>query len=215
MTPELRKEASELRLHKRGIRINVQLHVIESDDEVVLRSVDALIDRLLALWLVADAAQARVLTPARAMAEAHDLQRLLSREEAAFLSDNTPDEATWHHFASASEALYFLAWCGGLLSDIQVSAKPSNMKALARYFPAALQDRSVLHRAVRLRPKAQILDWCDFLYRLHWAVRHAQLTNKACPPNVHSAQVREWHRAVNWLCAYEEEDDWDRVSTET
>ena len=33
MTPELRKEASELQLHKRGIRINVQLHVIEADEE--------------------------------------------------------------------------------------------------------------------------------------------------------------------------------------
>jgi hypothetical protein len=46
-------------------------------------------------------------------------------------------------------------------------------------------------------------------------VRHSQLTGRACPASINAVTVREWHQAVNWICQYEEENDWDKVSTET
>ena len=48
-SPEIRKELSELTLHKRGIRLNLQLPTIESEDEIRLRSVEEIHQRLLAL----------------------------------------------------------------------------------------------------------------------------------------------------------------------
>jgi hypothetical protein len=27
--------------------------------------------------------------------------------------------------------------------------------------------------------------------------------------------VHEWHKVVNWLIRYDDENDWDKVSTET
>jgi hypothetical protein len=59
------------------------------------------------------------------------------------------------------------------------------------------------------------MDYSDLLYRLHWEVRHSQLTGRPCPASVNADTVREWHQAVNWICQYEEENDWDLVSTET
>jgi hypothetical protein len=215
MMPELRKEASELQLHKRGIRINVQLHVIESEEEVTLRSSDELIDRMMALWLVTSAAQTGQLAPYRRLVEMHHLQHVLSADETAFLFASANADAAFHRFSSCTEALYFLAWCAGLVDDMQVSAKPSNLKKVSYYFPAAFKDITALRVAVQVRSKSKVLDWCDLLYRMHWAVRHAQLTQKSCPLNVNANQVREWHRAVNWMCCYEEIDDWDQVSIET
>lgn len=215
MTPELRKEASELQLHKRGIRINLQLPVIESDEEVRLRSADELIDRMMALWLVASAAQSGQIEPYRSLVEIHHLQPILSASEAAFLFASDNDASALHRFQSCAEALYFLAWCAGLVDELQVSVKPSNLKKIAHYFPTAFHDGSSLRAALRMRSKSKVLDWCDLLYRMHWAVRHAQLTQKLSPPNVNADQVREWHRAVNWMCCYEEMDDWDQVSIET
>jgi hypothetical protein len=46
------KELSELTLHKRGIRINLQLPLIESEDEIQPRSNDEVFQRLVALTAI-------------------------------------------------------------------------------------------------------------------------------------------------------------------
>lgn len=222
MNPEQRKEASELQLHKRGIRINVQLHVIESDEEVSLRSRQEVWQRLLALWAVASAAQARDCQPFRHYLEAHQLMSILSAREQAFLCSLAPSEADYQEFSQRSEALYFLAWCAGLTDKISVAATPSNLKNILKQFPLsypATQEAPAapdqLSAALRLRSKSAIMDWSDLLYRLHWEVRHSQLTGRPCPASVNASAVREWHQTANWICQYEEENNWDLVSTET
>lgn len=69
--------------------------------------------------------------------------------------------------------------------------------------------------ACHLRPKAEILARADLLYRLHWAVRNAQYPQTAPPVGVNGGVVQEWHRAVNWVIRYNDEDNWDHVGTDT
>jgi hypothetical protein len=224
MTPELRKEASELQLHKRGIRINVQLHVIEADEEVKLRSKQEVEARLWALWAVSQAGASDNPTITRAIHEylrQHGLLEALSAQESDFLSHRSEPAERRHMFRERLHAFHFLAWCAGLLDKIDLSTKPINSAPLLPYFPA-ISDSKVereaalpLTDAIKLRRKDVIMDWSDLLYRLHWAVRHAQLSNKPSPGNIDSAMVREWHQAVNWMCCYDDESDWDKVSTET
>jgi hypothetical protein len=215
MNPEQRKEASELQLHKRGIRINVQLHVIESDEEVTLRSPEQLLQRLLALWAVVSAAQARDCTAMRAYLSTHQLESCLSVQEHAFIFATSPSEAQFQTFSERQEAWYFLAWCAGLTDKIAVAATPSNLKNFSKLFPHAQEAPDKLNAALKPRSKSAIMDYSDLLYRLHWEVRHSQLTGRACPASINAVTVREWHQAVNWICQYEEEHDWDKVSTET
>ncbi|MFZ6748967.1 DUF4272 domain-containing protein [Undibacterium sp. Ren11W] len=215
MNPEQRKEASELQLHKRGIRINVQLHVIESDEEVTLRKPDQLLARMLALWAVSTAAQARDCLPMRAYLATYQLESCLSAQESAFLFGAAPDEASYLQFAQSQEALYFLAWCAGLSDKIAVPATSSNLKPVLKFFPYALEAPDKLQAAIRPRSKSAIMDWSDLLYRLHWEVRHTQLTGRPCPASIDATVIKQWHQAVNWICQYEEENDWDKVSTET
>jgi hypothetical protein len=219
MSPEQRKEASELQLHKRGIRINVQLHVIESDEEVTLRSSDEVLQRLIALWAVSSAALARDCASFRSYLETHQMTAFLSRQEQAFLFAAAPTEQQFTQFSSRQESLYFLAWCAGLTEKITLTAVPSNLKNILKLFPhnvdATSETPIKLTAAIRLRRKDVIMDYSDLLYRLHWEVRHSQLTGRPCPASVNADTVREWHQAVNWICQYEEENDWDLVSTET
>jgi Domain of unknown function (DUF4272) len=219
MNPEQRKEASELQLHKRGIRINVQLHVIESDEEVTLRSGDALFQRLIALWAVSSAAQVRDCRRFHDYLDRHQLMVFLSAQERAFLREETPTQEQYQQFAARQESLYFLAWCAGLTEKIAVAATSSSLKNILKLFPhnveASTEAPDKLAAAIRLRRKDVIMDWSDLLYRLHWEVRHSQLTGRPCPASVNADTVREWHQAVNWICQYEEENDWDLVSTET
>jgi hypothetical protein len=215
MSPEQRKEASELQLHKRGIRINVQLHVIESDEEVTLRSGDEVLQRLIALWAVSSAAQTRDCARFRAYLDTHNMASFLSTQEQAFLFAATPSEEQFKQFSLRQESLYFLAWCAGLTEKITLSAAPSNLKNITKLFPNESEAPSKLTAAIGLRRKDVIMDNSDLLYRLHWEVRHSQLTGRPCPASVNADTVREWHQAVNWICQYEEENDWDLVSTET
>jgi hypothetical protein len=227
MTPELRKEASELQLHKRGIRINVQLHVIEADEEITLRSKQEVEARLWALWAVSQAAASE--NPEQALAiydylGQHGLLEVLSAQESAFLSQQSDHADSAEHrqmFRERLHAFHFLAWCAGLLDKIDLSSKPINSETILRHFPTISASGEMsktampLADAIKLRRKDVIMDWSDLLYRLHWAVRHAQLNDKSSPGNIDNAMVREWHQAVNWMCHYDDESDWDKVSTET
>ena len=228
MTPELRKEASELQLHKRGIRINVQLHVIEADEEVKLRSESELAQRLIGLWAVSQAAHSGHYVELHNFLQVHALMHALSAEESSFLHDYADNSELSDHrvqaFQNRLHAFHFLAWCAGLLDKIDLGNKPILTDKILSYFPAlntlnhaqGAPDILVqIKSALKARRKDVIMDWADLLYRLHWAVRHAQLNHKPCPGNINPEMVREWHQAVNWMCNYDDENDWDKVSTET
>ncbi|MFZ6757524.1 DUF4272 domain-containing protein [Undibacterium sp. Ji50W] len=215
MSPEQRKEASELELHKRGIRINVQLHVIESDEEVELRTPDEVMQRMLALWSVTGAATGGDVVRYRNYLESHGLTTCLSAQEYAFLCSDEPSEELRAQCAQRQESLYFLAWATGLTDKLAVPTQAANLKQVLKFFPHAMEAPERLQAALKPRRKGQVLDWSDLLYRLHWAVRHAHITGRDAPGNLNADAVREWHQAANWLCQYEEENDWDKVSTET
>lgn len=215
MSPEQRKEASELELHKRGIRINVQLHVIESDDEVVLRAHEQVLQRLLALWAVSSVAQGGDVAHYREYMAVHKLEDSLSAQEQAFLNAGQVDDELRQSFVGRAESLYFLCWAAGLTDKIAVPTQPASLRQVLKFFPQAMEAPEKLQATLKIRNKSRLLDWSDLLYRLHWTVRHAHLTGRAAPGNLNAVAVREWHQAVNWICQYEEEDDWDKVSTET
>jgi hypothetical protein len=215
MSPEQRKVISETRLHKRGIRLNLQLPEIETNEEVQLRSADQLLRRLVALWIVAGAASSGDIARFRAYVTYHAIESWLSTQEYAFLWNDAPDETDIHRFTWRREALFFLAWCAGLIKAIDIPSGVSSIAAITALFPQGMEEPDELKNAIRIRTKDTIMDWADLLYRLHWAVRHASLIGKPSPANLDGAVVREWHQAANWMIGYEEEDDWDLVGTDT
>ncbi|MFZ6644918.1 DUF4272 domain-containing protein [Undibacterium sp. TJN25] len=228
MTPENRKTNSETLLHKRGIRINLQLPLTESDEEVKLRSSDDVLLRIVALWCVSGAAEAILASDSTGLERfrnyivQRDIAGWLSAREHAFLFGAAPegDEGMRQCavFAQCRESMFFLGWCAGLVKKIDLPGGPSSLKALLALLPQQMDAQDPLARlqqAVRLRPKREILGWVDLLYRLHWAVRHANLIGKTVPGSLDAAVVQEWHHAVNWIIGYDDEDDWDLVGTDT
>lgn len=215
MTPEQRKEYSELQLHKLGVRINLQLHVIEADDEVQLRSVDEVFGRLCALCSVYQILEGRSAEEVWEWLRTKSIAPFLSQTERAIVFVGAPESLNKSNLLEVGEALYFLAWSLGLVETLKISARASSSQKMNDMMHAIFSHIDEVRAKVRLRPKAVILDWSDLLYRLHWAMRHAQLTQRAYPPNVNLVAIQQWHKVVNWLCRYDDEDDWDRVSTET
>ncbi len=117
-SPELRKELSELVLHKRGIRINLQLSLIESEDEISLRSANALAQRLTALRLIrqfslSGSTQQTIL---RNDIQAKQLNDCFSVNEQQYIFGTSPNnpENTQDLLGMNGEALRFLLWASGL-----------------------------------------------------------------------------------------------------
>ena len=67
--------------------------------------------------------------------------------------------------------------------------------------------------SAKLRNIEAILDETDKIYRIHWAVRDAQLNKKTVPAKLDSGVVVERHYALNWLIWYA--DEWDEITTDT
>lgn len=215
MNSEQRKTASETLLHKRGIRLNLGLPEIETNEEVQLRSSEAVLRRLIALWAVAGTAAEPASMRFRDYVLHHDIASWLSAAERAFILTDARTEQDCLPFYGKRECLFFLAWSAGLVKRIDIPSGPSNLAPVLQLFPREMEAPAALQAALQIRSKNAIMDWADLLYRLHWAVRHAALIGKENPAGLDGGVVREWHQAVNWMIAYDEEDDWDRVQTDT
>jgi len=215
MTPQDRKASSESKLRALAVPVNEQLPMIEAEQEVELRSLDEVLRRLVALRVVVDKAFLGAKSETSSYIVAHDMLPWLSAVERAFLLDQSPSKRDGIHFSWQLEALYFVAWCAGLLECSEVPNEESSVKPILHLFPVGAEQPDRLRSAIRLRDKSTVLDRADLLYRLHWAVRNAKLAGSQAPKGIDGGVVQEWHRAVNWMIRYDAEDDWDQVGTDT
>jgi len=211
MTPQSRKARSELRLAAHGIAVNEALPPIASDTDVVLRSHDEVLARLVALWAVVGKAMIGKESRHAGYIINHKMQPWLSTSERKFILDKQPSKRDVVHFSWQIESLFFVAWCAGLLDADEIPVSESSVQPILALFPqvAELPDR--LRSAICIRPLPDIVDRADLLYRLHWAVRD----DAARCADVDGGVVQEWRRAVNWMLRYQGEDDWDKVATDT
>lgn len=215
MTPEERKSSSEQFLRKHSITAYAALPLIESEHEVRLRSPDELLRRIIALWAVVGTAFLKQTNHFRDYVLHQGIQSWLSERELAFLLSDDRSERDYIQFGWRLEALYFLAWCAGLIEEVDIPTRESSVEGIMHYFPVDMEEPTNLKSTIRLRGKREILDWADRLYRLHWVVRDARLNDKPVPANVVGGAVQEWHQAVNWVTNYGDEDNWDHIGTDT
>ena len=209
MNPEARKLQSETKLRAAGIPVNEQLPPRAPDDSVTLRSSEEVLRRLVALWAVVGKAMIGKESGFAAYIVRHKLQDWLSAAERKFILDKRPPARDNIHFSWQLESLFFIAWCAGLLEADEIPESELSIEPIMGLFPQAGELPERLLAAMTVRPKSDIIDRADLLYRLHWAVREDE------PAAIDAAVVQEWHRAVNWMLRHEGEDDWDKVGTGT
>jgi len=215
MTPADLKAASEQLLRGRGIPVNAHLPCIEAEEIIQIRSVEDVLQRMIALWAVAGTAFNKDSNEFRDYVDRNGIQSWLTTRERKFmLADKRPKRESLQ-LSWRLEALYFLAWCAGLVGEIAIPTSQSNLDEVVHLFPSESDAPSVLARHIVLRPKIEIVAWADLLYRLHWAVRDAHLNGGEVPGGLVAGTVYEWHYAVNWITSYQGEDDWDHIGTDT
>jgi hypothetical protein len=212
MNPESRKAKTEALLQEEGVPFLPSLPCIESEEETELRSPEEVGIRIACLYAVVGAAMEGDPSDYKTYLGEHDLWNQVSPDEKSFLSSDCSDRQSVVNFTWRSEAMFLLMWAGGLFKGLPLPRREADTGEIVSKYPTGSPWPFI--RELRLRPKDQILDASDLIYRLHWATDQARLEGKPAPAELHPGVVQEWHHAINWLTRYEDQD-WDDVTTDT
>jgi hypothetical protein len=207
-----RKIQSENQLKKLGVPINENLPLTESESEVIVRTKEEIIDRIIALTIVS----------AKVMGASNDeigefigifkANEMFTDDEKEFIVKKSPKQSDLITYSWKIECIWVLLWSINLLEDLGIPINTCDVDLV--YETVLNSTKEDLMNKSTLRATNDILDNLDFIYRSHWAVRDAQLKDSQIPSNFDEGVVYERHYTFNWLVNYLE-DEWDDVSTDT
>lgn len=206
-----RKQSSIAFLNSKGIHTIDHLPFRESEEDVVLRSKQEIIDRVYALTLYAAYGEGvpkpnlmKVVEDKKVNSFTSFEQSVLNKEE---LTDQDKANCTWRY-----ESLQVLLWALGKVEPLIYPSAICNVKEMvASIIPVS---RAEFENSCQLKSKKEILDELDKTYRMNWACVNARVTGKEVGGNISSSIIYERHYALNWLVKYMNQE-WDNVTTET
>ena len=207
-----RKILNETLIREKGIKVNRFLPVIESEDEVVVRTPLEIAERVVVLSIVNGYAN-----------DFYDAEKTIDILKGIGQWENTTDKEkdliqnptdekksreTWK-----CEGIWVLLWALKIHDDL---GEPGNMCDLGNI----QKDKYPLHNLKTFidehnvaRSKKEIIDAADLYYRLDWAAVDLRLKGMQMG-NINPGVVYERHYALNWLINYQGQD-WDNVSCDT
>ena len=146
--------------------------------------------------------------------EGYGADAFFSPDERAYLDDPESDEKTQIQYAWQYENLWVMEWALGFTDDLfwptHICDVPESSRIMREH-----PTMEELTAAARLRPRAELLDQADLIYRLHWACVDARVMGMPAPQELEEGVVMERHRALFWLAGCDEMCPWDDVDLST
>lgn len=197
-------------LQAQGVPVNPHLPMIESEAEVSIRSAREAADRLLALTVVAVKGEGLEQRLINEIVDERGVRLLFTPAELAFIDNPNPSLHDRTQFSWRYEAAWVLFWALGCEDPL---GRPDRICDVPR-LTATVRDEPDL-ACHGLCSTNDILNEADLIYRYHWAVRQAGLDGNPPPAALDPGVVMERHHALNWLIGYDDNADWDDVTTNT
>ena len=214
LNPQLRKAKTEAFLQKEGIPFLPSLPCVESDASTYLRSVEEVGIRIACLFCIIGCAFESDVRVYEKYLREHNLWDHLTPIEVSFLSNAARNPQTTIDLTWRCEALFLLMWAVHLFDTLPMPCDQTNNSEIISRFPGVDTSPWPFIHDLQLRPKAELLDASDLIYRLHWATRNAQLQGESPPAELVLGVIQEWHHAINWITRYSDQE-WDSVTTDT
>lgn len=190
-----------------GYPVNEALPLL--DESVIIRTVDDIVDRLLAMLCVAACAYGFDNQKAANWLRRETTVDLLTDAERRFLQTQAGDRRT---FMAQIEGLWALAWSIRSESSLDFGT-PCPQDFVTRLPDLKGNGSSVSFRdAANVRPLSEIVSASDLAYCLHWAIRDTQLRNAKLPGKGNEYVIVERRRALAWLLT---EEPWDEITLDT
>ena len=146
--------------------------------------------------------------------ESYGAEKFFSPDEKAYLDDPDSTEQTQIQYAWQYENLWVMEWALGLTDDLFWPTRICDVPGTVRLLKDC-QTMEDLLAAAKLRPRKELLDQADLIYRLHWACVDARVMNMPAPQELEEGVVMERHRALFWLAGCDEMCPWDEVDLST
>ena len=218
-TPQQRKEQSIEILKHRDIPYIDWLPMIESVEDVEVRTAESIAQRAIAcLWVIQvacdidngkynDEIKDFVLN---VLAKMQVMDALTENEKAILHEDVSQQDVinmVWKY-----EAYWVLLWALGIVEELNY---PENIVDCDFAIQAVVSAKTFeeFMAKVKLRDIEEILDQADLIYRYDWACVNVRLKQEQAPAQLNSAVVVERHGALNWLI--QSDSDWDHPNVST
>ena len=203
---EERKQQSIALLKEQGVPYIEHLPVIETADNVRLRSAEEIARRaiccLITIQLACDIQNQQDVEDSRLF-----MTGLLDRF-------GTSTEQDWVNMVWKYEAYWPLIWALGLVDSLTFPDQICDcQKAIEVVSTKATFDEFM--KDVQLRPIDDLLDEADLIFRYDWACVDARIKGEPAPAGLNSEVVYERHWGLNWLIDADGQNDWDHVSCNT
>jgi hypothetical protein len=199
-------------LQREGIPILTSLPVIAGQIEAKLRSKDAVVDRAIALLIVAVKGEGLAQPTVDKIREMFAADGYFTPLEKVFILDQAPSEKSRMQFVWRYECLGVLHWALGYVDQLAPPSRPVDADLMVKLLREAGPGR--YRSGARMRTATEILDEADLIYRYDWACVNARVKGAASPRGIDCDVIVERHRALNWLYSYQGQA-WDEVSTDT
>ena len=209
---EMRKKRSEELLKTRGIPVNSSLPVIESEEEISLRSAEDIAKRAIALLAVAAREKGMEQQKAIDILTEREAWESTTPREREFLLKKDPTKQEMINFTWRFEGLWVLLWALGYVEELGIPTSICDVPLAAGLVLETPSEKFI--GQAKSRSRSEILDEADLIYRADWAVVNARLNGDEMPGNLNPGVVYERHYALNWLIGYLDQE-WDDITTDT
>lgn len=210
----IRREWSQIRLRQIGADYFEELPLIETEHDTKLRSTREVGARMCCLFACSAAANDIDREDVLEWLEENGIQDSLSPKKHSFLHDHAPKEQDVINFGWRAEAVYCLLWSVGKL-ERGLQTEEADIDEIFDAMPDPEEPLEPFFESFELKSKCKILNLSDFLYNAHWTCKRYRDNKTYKIGELNPDAVMEWHKAINWLTCYNDEDNWDEVSTDT
>jgi hypothetical protein len=209
-----RRQRSEEICKSRNIPVyqNPNSLFVDSEEQVVLRTTDEIVDRMWALLYIGLKSEGMEQERLDKMDKEFNITSKLSAAEKAYAfaehpTDQQRTDANWRY-----ESLHVLLWALGYIETLDYPDKMCDVANDAKIIFELRGEK--LRTNAKLRSKKEILDQADLILRLNWACVGARLKSEQAPGGLNPSIVYERHYSLNWLIRYLNQE-WDDVRTDT
>jgi len=207
-----RKDKSNRLLKEKLVPILPSLPNIEDSNSAKTRSKEEIAHRAIALCIVAVKGEGLEQSRIQRLIERYGAQNHFTPCEAEFIECSAPTLQDRTKFSWKYECYWVLLWALGYVDTLDFPNKVCDVAKAVTILNASTAGDFIAK--AKLRPKSEILDEADLIYRFDWAAVNARLKKIPAPAGLINGVVMERHRALNWLIGYMNQE-WDDVTTDT
>jgi hypothetical protein len=209
-----RKNATEEKLSKVGVRTPKSLPPVLGDEEIQMRSPREVCDRIMGCFTAAVYAEGIASNRPIAVGELKDKlpigYKALTPNEKQFVEKIKPDKQAVVDHAWKYECVKVLLWCIGLDSGLGLPVKICDVSALAKRLLSKTAGDEL--RTAKFINRGLILDELDLIFRLQWAAHDARVKKAKLPGGLDPGIIHERMYALNWITKFYD-SEWDDIDT--